>query len=172
MKNIETLFAIYDKAQLLGLRVNFLVAGNGVAEGSARARMREAYFFGFLPHETLAKVYASSDIFLFTSTSESYGNVVMEAMASGCVPVIARGGGSQTLVDNGITGFLCDPDEPDDYIEKIKMILENHPLRKKMQSAGRRFTSALNWENLAEEYFNDIEELTHYSGKFQNEIAI
>lgn len=171
-KNLETLFAIYDRVQVLGLKVNFLVAGNGVAEEDARARMKDAFFFGFLPHETLAKVYASSDIFLFTSVSESYGNVVIEAMASGCVPVIARGGGSQALVDDGITGFLCNPDEPDDYIEKIKKLLDNYPLRKKMQFEGLEFTSTLDWESLAKVYFNDIKYLAHYSENLQKVAAI
>lgn len=171
-KNLETLFAIYDRVQVLGLKVNFLVAGNGVAEEDARARMKDAFFFGFLPHETLAKVYASSDIFLFTSVSESYGNVVIEAMASGCVPVIARGGGSQALVDDGITGFLCNPDEPDDYIEKIKKLLDNYPLRKKMQFEGLEFTSTLDWESLAKVYFNDIKYLAHYSESLQKVAAI
>ena len=171
-KNLETLFAIYDRVQVLGLKVNFLVAGNGVAEEDARARMKDAFFFGFLPHETLAKVYASSDIFLFTSVSESYGNVVIEAMASGCVPVIARGGGSQALVDDGITGFLCNPDEPDDYIEKIKKLLDNYPLRKKMQFEGLEFTSTLDWESLAKVYFNDIKYLSHYSESLQKAAAI
>lgn len=162
-KNLETLFAVYDRFQELGLKVNFLVAGDGIAGNDARTRMKNAFFFGFLEHEILVKVYASSDIFLFTSISESYGNVVIEAMASGCVPVIARGGGSQALVDDGVTGFLCRPDEPDDYIEKIKKLLDDNSLRKKMQSEGLKFTSTLNWENLAEEYFNDIENLAHYS---------
>ncbi|MEA5129006.1 MAG: glycosyltransferase family 1 protein [Proteiniphilum sp.] len=171
-KNLETLFAIYDRVQVLGLKVNFLVAGNGVAEEDARTRMKDAFFFGFLPHETLAKVYASSDIFLFTSVSESYGNVVIEAMASGCVPVIARGGGSQALVDDGITGFLCNPDEPDDYIEKIKKLLDNYPLRKKMQFEGLEFTSTLDWESLAKVYFNDIKYLAHYSESLQKVAAI
>ncbi|MEA4917973.1 glycosyltransferase family 1 protein [Proteiniphilum sp.] len=166
-KNLETLFAIYDRVQEVGLKVNFLVAGSGIAKEDARARMKDAFFFGFLPHETLAKVYASSDIFLFTSVSESYGNVVIEAMASGCVPVIARGGGSQALVDDGLTGFLCNPDEPDDYIEKIKKLLDNHLLRKKIQFGGLKYTSTLNWENLAKVYFNDIEDLAYYSENLQ-----
>lgn len=171
-KNLETLFAIYDRVQELGLKVNFLVAGSGIAEEDARTRMKDAFFFGFLPHETLAKVYASSDIFLFTSISESYGNVVIEAMASGCVPVIARGGGSQALVDDGLTGFLCNPDEPDDYIEKIKKLLNNYPLRKKMQFEGLQFISTLNWENLAKIYFNDIEDLANYSESLQKAVGI
>lgn len=158
-KNLATLFEIYDRVQELGLKVNFLVAGDGVAEKAARARMRKAFFLGRLAHESLATVYASSDIFIFPSISEAYGNVVIEAMASGCVPVIARGGGSQALVDDGVTGFLCEPNEADAYIDKIQVLLTNHSLRKKMRAAGLKFTSTLSWENLSNEYFDDIERL-------------
>ncbi len=162
-KNLKTLFEIYDRVQELGLKVNFLVAGDGVAEKAARSRMKNAFFLGYLEHESLATVYASSDIFIFPSISEAYGNVVIEAMASGCVPVIARGGGSQALVEDGVTGFLCEPNESDEYIDKIKKLLNNHLLRKKMQAEGLKFTATLSWENLSEEYFNDIEILANYS---------
>jgi glycosyltransferase involved in cell wall biosynthesis len=109
----------------------------------------------------LAKVYASSAIFLFPSTSETYGNVVVEAMASGCIPVIARGGGSQALVVDGVNGFLCSPNEPDDYLIKMKRLLRDETLRAKMQSAGLQYTSNLSWDNLAREYFTDIENLAN-----------
>lgn len=162
-KNLETLFAVYDQVQARQLKVNFIVAGSGVAEEAARERMKNATFLGFVNHDMLAKVYASSDIFLFPSVSESYGNVVVEAMASGCVPVIAKGGGSQSLVSDGETGFLCSPNDASDYVDKITKLLKNNNLRKKMQSAGLNYTSMLNWDNLAEEYFRDVKSLAGYS---------
>jgi len=160
-KNLETLFAIYDRVQEEDLKVNFIVAGSGAAEAAARARMKHAIFLGFVNHDMLAKVYASSAIFLFPSTSETYGNVVVEAMASGCIPVIARGGGSQALVVDGVNGFLCNPNEPDDYLIKMKRLLRDETLRAKMQSAGLQYTSNLSWDNLAREYFTDIENLAN-----------
>lgn len=158
-KNIETLFEIYDRLKLLGMKVNFLVAGNGVGEKEARNRMTDAYFLGFLSHEELAKIYASSDIFLFTSVSETYGNVVAEAMASGCIPVIARGGGSQALVEDGVSGFLCEPYNADDYIKKIIYLLNDKYMCNDMRKAGLKYTSTLCWDNLADEYFYDVESL-------------
>lgn len=148
-----------------GMEVNFIIAGNGVAEESARQRMKNAIFLGFLNHDDLATVYASSDVFVFTSISETYGNVVVEAMSSGCVPVIANGGGSQALVKNGVTGFLCEPDNPVDYIDKIKILLNNMEIREKMQQAGYEFVLPLSWDSLAEEYFNDMQRLAHGSSR-------
>ena len=93
-KNIETLFAIYDEIRAQGLDVNFMVAGTGNAEEEARRRMPEAIFLGYLDHDQLGRLYASCDVFVFPSISETFGNVVVEASICGCVPVIAKGGGS------------------------------------------------------------------------------
>jgi len=165
-KNVETLLGIYDEMEARGMAVNFIVAGNGVAEGIARQRMKNAIFLGFLNHDDLATVYASCDVFVFTSISETYGNVVVEAMSSGCVPVIANGGGSQALVKDGVTGFLCEPDNPAGYIDKIKILLNDKELREKMQQAGYEYVLPLSWDRLAEEYFHDMRKLAH--GSFKN----
>ncbi|MDO5522676.1 MAG: glycosyltransferase family 1 protein [Bacteroidia bacterium] len=160
-KNVETLFGIYDEIEARGIDVNFVIAGNGVAEDIARQRMKNAVFLGFLNHHDLAKVYASCDVFVFTSVSETYGNVVVEAMSSGCVPVIANGGGSQALVKHGVTGFLCEPDNPAAYIDKITTLLNNHKLRENMQAEGYKYALPLCWDELSGEYFKDIESLAN-----------
>lgn len=156
-KNIETLFEIYDEAKTQQLDINFIVAGTGVAEADAKERMRDAFFVGYLNHNELGKLYASTDIFIFPSISETYGNVVVEATACGCIPVIARGGGSQALVDDGKTGFLCEPNDAKSYIEKIKLLLGNKTLQEKMRNEGRKYISRLSWEHLCEVYFSDME---------------
>lgn len=158
-KNVETLFDIYDEAKAQNLDVNFIIVGNGVAEEAARERMPDAFFLGYLDHEVLGDVYASTDVFVFPSISESFGNVVIEAMACGCVPVIARGGGSQALVEDGVTGLLCEPNDPKDYIEKIKLLLNDKALKARMQQAGYQFTSHMSWDNLTDVYFKDITNL-------------
>ncbi len=158
-KNIETLFNIYDEAQTQQLDVNFIITGIGVAEQIARQRMKKAIFLGFVDHTTLAKIFASSDIFLFPSISETYGNVVVEAMACGCTPVIARGGGSQSLVMDGETGFLCEPNNAKEYIQKINIALHDNALKEKMKFSGLQYTSTLKWQTLANIYFKDINSL-------------
>ncbi len=158
-KNVELLFEIYDEVEAEGIDVNFIVAGNGVAEQEARERMPDAIFMGYIDHNELGKLYASTDIFIFPSISETYGNVVMEAMVCGCIPVIARGGGSQALVEDGVNGFLCDPNNPSHFIEKIKLLLNDASIRKKMKKAGTKYLPLLNWNNLASIYYSDIEKL-------------
>ena len=82
-KNLETLFRIYDRLQISNPEYNLIVAGDGAAGRFCKTRMVKAYCIGTADHEKLSVLYASADVFVFTSVSESYGNVVPEAMASG-----------------------------------------------------------------------------------------
>jgi glycosyltransferase involved in cell wall biosynthesis len=112
-----------------------------------------------LDHDELSKLYASSDVFVFTSTSETYGNVVIEAMASGLPCVIANGGGSASLVDHGRTGYKCVPNNALEYVYFIHKILSDANIREDFREAGLAYVRKLDWAKLAETYFDDIQEL-------------
>jgi len=163
-KNLETLFRIYDRVQQSGLEVNFLIAGDGIALKACKAKMKQAVFTGKVGHETLAVLYASASLFLFTSVSETYGNVVLEAMASGLPCVIADGGGSADFIDQGTNGFKCDPFDEVDYFNKIKQVLTDEALKDRFVSEGLAYSNNLSWAQLADRYFNDLGQL---SGKIK-----
>jgi glycosyltransferase involved in cell wall biosynthesis len=158
-KNLETLFRIYDKIQSLGIEVNFLVIGTGVAKKACELKMKNAIFTGKVNHQILSVLYASATVFLFPSVSETYGNVVLEAMASGLPCVIADGGGSADLISHGINGFKCKPYDEDDYVEKIMALLKNKWLRARFTHEGLKNSSNLSWDELAEVYFSDLGDL-------------
>lgn len=158
-KNLETLCGIYQRLQDRNLNYNFLVVGDGVAMEACQSRMPKAFFTGKVDHEQLSILYASSDVFIFTSISESYGNVVVEAMASGLPCVIADGGGSRNFIQQGINGFLCEPNEPDDYLDKVVRLLEDPPLHTTFVEAGLRYSRSLSWDDLAATYFSDLQQL-------------
>ena len=162
-KNLETLFSIYDDLSRQALDVNLIIAGDGKNVKEAKERMPEAFFLGFLPHNELARVYASCETMVFPSISETYGNVVVEAMACGCVPIIARGGGSQALVKNGETGFLCEPNNAEEYVQHIKELLSDKELIENIKQQGFEYTSGLSWERLSRTYFSDIKKLAEKS---------
>jgi glycosyltransferase involved in cell wall biosynthesis len=155
-KNLETLFRIYTKIRDTGFEVNFLVVGDGIAKKASEIKMKDAIFTGKLDHQALAVLYASSSLFLFPSVSETYGNVVLEAMASGLPCVIADGGGSADFIDQGINGFKCEPYSEDDYVEKIMLILKNKELSGQFIDQGLQYSGQLNWEKLAGDYFDDL----------------
>lgn len=158
-KNLETLIRIYEQCQAENLPFNFIIAGDGAAREVCQKRMPNAVFAGALPHEKLAELYASADIFLFTSVSETYGNVVAEALASGLPCVIANGGGSADLVDEGVSGFKCQPFDEGGYIEKIKMLLNDNELAAQFSAAGRQQSLSMDWKELTNVYFQDLHQL-------------
>ncbi len=158
-KNLKTLVKIYENAKRQKLPLNFIIAGDGMASESLMKMMPEALFLGHVHHEELSSIYASCDVFVFTSISETYGNVVAEAMASGLPCVIANGGGSAHFVENGKNGFLCSPEDSLEYLEKIKLILTNEELRTSFIQEGLEFVAGLQWEQLTDIYFSDLHAL-------------
>ena len=159
-KNLETLFRIYDRIQDSALELNILIAGDGTALKAAKLRMKQAIFTGKVDHETLSMLYASTDVFLFTSVSETYGNVVLEAMASGLPCVIANGGGSADFILQGENGFKCDPFDEEDYFRRISQVLGDETLKSQFINEGLDFSSSLSWDQLADEYFEEISSMT------------
>lgn len=161
-KNLETLFEIYDEINEKGIAVNLLVAGDGIARKACEERMPEAFFLGHKDHQELAVIYASADIFLFPSVSETYGNVVLEAMASGIPCVIADGGGSADFINHRVNGFKCDPYNAGDYAEKIEILLSDKTLRDRFITEGLALSRSCSWDQLVNIYFDDLKKLSEY----------
>lgn len=155
-KNLRTLFKIYQLIQLSEIACNFIIVGDGAARKDCEQEMKGAIFMGQLNHETLSIIYASSSIFVFPSVSETYGNVVLEAMASGIPCVIADGGGSKDLIVNGINGFSCSPYDENEYVERIKTLLHSNELYERFVFLGMEKSKSLNWDSLAHIYFHDL----------------
>ena len=158
-KNLDMLFAVYDELKANEMPVNFLIAGDGTARQACEERMTNAIFTGNVNHAQLSVLYASADVFLFPSISETYGNVVLEAMVSGLPCVIADGGGSKDFIEQGLNGFKCDPYNAADYVKKIKLILADELLRNQFVHEGLKYRTQLSWDELARQYFDDVRQL-------------
>lgn len=99
---------------------------------------KNVYFTGMLQGEELSQAYASGDIFITPSESETLGFVVLEAMASGVPVVCARAGGIPDIVSQeGVTGFLYTPGDLDDCVGKLTGLLESQELRERIGHAGK-----------------------------------
>ncbi|KAH0599815.1 hypothetical protein MHUMG1_02605 [Metarhizium humberi] len=105
-------------------------------------------FAGFKVGEDLATAYASGDVFLHCSITETFGLVVLESMASG-VPVIARDeGGPSDIVQHGDTGFLTPPNDMDAFVTKAVKLANDHILRKRMGVAAREAACQATWDKI------------------------
>lgn len=122
-----------------------LVIGAGPVEDQMKS-LPNTVFAGWMGGDELATAYASCDIFLFPSAVETFGNVTLEAAASG-LPLIVEQGCSGHLVKHGITGFACHEEDPDAWYDStVCLVLDDHR-RKTMSEEGRKHS--LNFEKRA-----------------------
>ena len=156
-KNLETLFRIYDLLQEQNIRHNFVIAGDGIARKACELRMKKAVFMGKVSHEKLAVLYASASIFVFPSVSETCGNVVLEAMASGLPCIVADGGGSKDFIKQGFNGFTCSPYQEQDYVNKISLLLESNRLADQFSRNGLQHSTGFCWNRLSATYFKELQ---------------
>ncbi|MBV8199994.1 MAG: glycosyltransferase family 1 protein, partial [Acidobacteria bacterium] len=107
-KNLDALMSSFLGLLETGRRAQLVVVGDGpyLKELAGRYRRPEILFTGFLHGEDLARAYAGADLFVFPSTSDTFGNVVLEAQAAGLPVVATDAGGTRTVVDDGDTGFV------------------------------------------------------------------
>jgi glycosyltransferase involved in cell wall biosynthesis len=106
------------------------VVGDGPYREELQENIPNAIFTGYLHGEELAAAYASADVFVFPSTTDTYGNVVMEALASGIPCVVSDAGGPRGLVEHGKTGFVTRARDSVDFCAKTTLLVEDPQLRK------------------------------------------
>lgn len=159
-KNLSTLIAVYHKI-VEENKFQLVVAGDGVAKKELEMEMPAAIFLGNINHEELSIWYASSDAFIFTSNTETYGNVVIEAMASGLPVVVADAGGPKDLVSHDYNGVKCSPMNEAEYYAGLKKVITDITYREHIINNGLAFAKDLSWDVLVNEYFTFITELSN-----------
>jgi len=145
-KGVDLLADTFLAARARDPRLRLVLAGGGPDEARLRMRVGEAAtFLGWLEGDDLARAYASADMFLFASSTDTFGQVILEAQASG-LPVVAVGeGGPAELVLNGRTGLLRPPDA--DALALALLELAGNPARRaRLGEAALEATAARGWE--------------------------
>lgn len=145
-KGVDLLAESFLRAHRSDPRLHLLLAGGGPEEEEMRARLgASATFLGWLGGEELARAYASADAFLFASSTDTYGQVILEAGASGLPVVAVAEGGPAALVENRHTGLLCRPD-PDHLAGALLQLAAAPGLRARLGAAGTRAARERSWE--------------------------
>ena len=123
-------------------------------EGPEREKMEKecdqnkTIFTGKLVDRDLSEVYASSDIFVFPSLTDTFGNVVLEAMASGIPVIAANEGGPKNIVRHGENGYLIEPKKEAKFNEKINDLIDNSELYAELKGNALSYARELNWDNI------------------------
>lgn len=147
-KELRTYIKAVKNLQAKNPKVRALIVGDGPALEETKELLPVAHYTGFAKGEELARAYASSDIFLFPSHTETFGNVTLEAMASGLPCVVADAIGSKSLVQDGVNGFWAEPKNEADFTEKLNRIVENEELRSSMSKKSQEFAMEYQWDSI------------------------
>jgi phosphatidylinositol alpha 1,6-mannosyltransferase len=136
-------------------RTRLVLVGDGPARQSLERRLAglPAHFAGYLRGEALATAYASADMFVFPSDTETFGQVIQEAMASGLPVLAARAGGAIDLVNERAHGVLFTPGNASDLRSKAVELLESPVRRKDMGMAGRLAAESRSWNRVIDQLF-------------------
>lgn len=130
-------------------RLHLVLAGGGPEEETLRQRLGgHGTFLGWLEGDGLARAYASADLFLFASATDTFGQVVLEAQASGLPVIAVDAGGPRTLIEDGRTGLLRGPEE---LANAVCELAASPVLRQRLGAAGLASVRARTWERSLEQ---------------------
>jgi len=118
-KGLEVVTDVLTGLRERGVPHRAVIVGEGPERPRVAAALPEAILEGHLTGERLAAAYASSDVFLFPSETETFGNVTLEALSSGLPAVVADATGSNALVQHGVTGFLVPPRDSRAFLDQV-----------------------------------------------------
>jgi glycosyltransferase involved in cell wall biosynthesis len=162
-KGLDFLVEVIRLLEQKGVAHKVLIVGEGPARARMQKQLPKAHFTGHLSDEPLARAYASADIFFNPSISETFGNVTLEAMASGVPSVCAEATGSLSLVQRGKTGFMAQFGDHDAFSNHLEALIESKDLRTKFGNAAVQAAHKFEWDailgGLVENY---RDALTHH----------
>lgn len=143
-KNVCLLARVQRELEEAGQRrFRFMIVGHGAEESWLRRQMPRAEFTGVLRGEPLANAYANMDLFVFPSHTDTYGNVVLEALASGVPAIVTPEGGPASIVRDRVTGRIAPDGEIASAIERI---LKDPTLHAEMRREARAYALTASWD--------------------------
>ncbi|MGF2714076.1 glycosyl transferase [Bacillus mycoides] len=166
-KDIDTLQTLIQTTNKERDDIHWLIAGDGpLAKGlHENVPKTNVTFTGYLQGVDLAEAYASSDLMVFPSTTETFGNVVLESLACGTPVIGANSGGVKNIITDGKTGVLCEPKNEDSFLSSIYELLNNEEMRKQMSLDAHSYATTQSWDEIS----NNL--LMHYDDVIQSRKA-
>jgi glycosyltransferase involved in cell wall biosynthesis len=147
-KNVTLLARVQEELERMGHEsFRFLIVGWGAEEAWLRERLPRAEFAGVLRGEELAAAYANMDLLVFPSHTDTFGNVVLEALASGVPAIVTPDGGPRTIVRDGETGRIV-PDE--EFAAAVAGVLGDPVKHAEMRLAARAYALTASWDSVFE----------------------
>lgn len=156
-KDLDVLAAAYKKTRDAGHPVKLYLVGDGPYAETLASALPDAVFLGYLTGEKLAKAYASADVFVFPSTTDTFGNVILEAQASGLPVIVSDLGGPKELVEDGRTGLVTKAHDADDFARAIERMSTEPKLRLRMGEDARQQVVNRSWPGAFQKFWKATE---------------
>ena len=144
-KDLDLLADAYRRLRKEGLPVRLFVVGHGPYSEALAKSLPDAFFTGYLRGTELATAYASADIFVFPSTTDTFGNVILEAQASGLPVVVSDSGGPKELVAHKANGLITRSHNVEDFTDAIRALVTDQTLRERMANSARDSVTDRSW---------------------------
>jgi len=144
-KDLDVLAQAYRKLRNEGLPIQLYLVGDGPYLQALHEAMPEAIFTGYLRGKELAAAYASADVFVFPSTTDTFGNVVIEAQASGVPVIVSDTGGPKELVEANVNGVVTKSHDVEDLVRAIRDLVNDKRKRDQMSRQARQAVIDRSW---------------------------
>lgn len=144
-KDLKDLVAMHQILRERGSRHRLVLVGDGPMREELETALPDAYFAGHQTGDALSRWYASADLFVFPSTTETFGNVVLEALASGVPAVVVDRGGPSGLIRPGVNGRVARANDPADLAEHVGTLLAEPELRTRLGQHARAAAAERDW---------------------------
>jgi len=144
-KDLDVIVAACRRLDAENHPFQMIFVGAGPYLNELGKALPKACFTGALYGVDLSTAYASADVFLFPSTTDTYGNVVVEAHAAGLPTVVSDTGGPKELVQHGVNGTITRGLDVEDFTRAVRKLIEDGPLRKKLGEQARKSVQNRDW---------------------------
>jgi glycosyltransferase involved in cell wall biosynthesis len=155
-KDLQLLIEINKYLKTIRDDYIFVFVGDGPAEIELKKNIKESIFLGRLYGKDLSEAYASSDLFVFPSTTETFGIVILEAMASGIPAICSNINGPADIIQNYHNGILVKPKDEISFAQQINLILNDSDLYDTIQKNALESVKLYEWNSIFQKM------LTHY----------
>ncbi len=170
-KDLDVIVAAWPKLRRDGVHLAFV--GDGPYQKELRALLPDAIFTGYLTGLELARAFASSDLFVFPSTTDTFGNVIIEALAAGVPCVVSDQGGPKDLIAHGTNGYITRALDVEDFATHIQRLIADPRLRHTMSAAAHGTVQERDWSEAARQFWampgaSEPATTKHRTGAFSN----
>jgi glycosyltransferase involved in cell wall biosynthesis len=156
-KDLDLLAEAYRRLRSENLPIQLIVVGQGPYSEAFAESLPEACFTGYLTGDDLAAAYASADIFVFPSTTDTFGNVIIEAQASGIPVVVSDSGGPKELVQNNENGLITRSHDVDDLTDALRRLIVDQGLRERLRANARESVADRSWPSAFAKFWRATE---------------